>query len=125
MRRSGPNQTDRPPPSCRHTVEVAAGDTTVGSGPIPTAVLFTCTSAAIRPRTLASIEVEFAANGVSVLKTRLHDREAFRALFSYGGTLANLDPSSVRNVPAAIKNAQAFAQEVVAVLRINRESAAA
>ena len=92
---------------------------------IPTAVLFTCTSAAIRPRTLASIEVEFAANGVSVLKTRLHDREAFRALFSYGGTLANLDPSSVRNVPAAIKNAQAFAQEVVAVLRINRESAAA
>ena len=68
---------------------------------------------------------EFAANGVSVLKTRLHDREAFRALFSFGGTLAGLDPANVRNVPAAIENAQAFAQEVVAVLRANKGSAAA
>ena len=92
---------------------------------IPAAVLFTCTSAAIRPRTLSSIEAEFAANGVPVLRTRLHDREAFRALFSFGGTLANLDPDKVRNVPAAIENAQAFAKEVVAVLRANRKGAAA
>ncbi len=92
---------------------------------IPAAVLFTCTSAAIRPRTLSSIESEFAANGVLVLKTRLHERDAFRALFSFGGTLAGLDPASVRNIPAAIGNAQAFAQEVIALLRANRESAAA
>jgi len=31
----------------------------------------------------------------------------------------------VRNIPAAIENAQAFAQEVIALLRANRESAAA
>lgn len=92
---------------------------------IPAAILFTCTSAAIRPRTLSSIEGEFAANGVPVLRTRLHDREAFRALFSFGGTLANLDPATVRNIPAAIENAKAFAQEVVALLRANRGSAAA
>ena len=92
---------------------------------IPAAVLFTCTSAAIRPRTLSSIEAEFAANGVPVLRTRLHDREAFRALFSFGGTLASLDPANVRNVPAAMENAQAFAKEVVAVLRANRKGAAA
>lgn len=92
---------------------------------IPTVVLFTCTSAAIRPRTLSSIEAEFAANGVAVMKTRLHDREAFRALFSFGGTLAGLDPASVRNIPAAVENAQAFAQEIVAVLRTNRKRAAA
>jgi len=92
---------------------------------IPAAILFTCTSAAIRPRTLSSIESEFAANGVPVLKTRLHERDAFRALFSFGGTLAGLDPASVRNIPAAIENAQAFAQEVIALLRANRESAAA
>ena len=92
---------------------------------IPTAILFTCTSAAIRPRTLASIEAEFVQNGVPVLKTRLHDREAFRALFSYGGTLASLDASNVGNIPAAILNAQSFAQEVVTVLRSNREGAAA
>ncbi len=84
---------------------------------IPAAVLFTCTSAAIRPRTLVSIAYEFAQNNVPVLKTRLHDREAFRALFSFGGTLAGLDPGNVRNVEAAIRNAQEFAQEVVTVLR--------
>lgn len=92
---------------------------------IPAAVLFTCTSAAIRPRTLASIEGEFAANGVPVLKTRLHDREAFRALFSFGGTLAGLDAANVRNIPAAVENAQAFAKEVLAVLRANQAEAAA
>ncbi len=92
---------------------------------IPAAILFTCTSAAIRPRTLSSIEGEFAANGVPVLKTRLHERDAFRALFSFGGTLAGLDPASVRNIPAAIENAQAFAQEIIALLRANRESSAA
>ena len=84
---------------------------------IPAAVLFTCTSAAIRTRTLTSISQEFADNGVPVLKTRLHDREAFRALFSFGGTLAGLDPTSVRNIEAAINNAQDFAQEVVTMLR--------
>lgn len=92
---------------------------------IPAAILFTCTSAALRPRTLSSIEGEFATNGVPVLKTRLHDREAFRALFSYGGTLAGLNSASVRNIPTAIENAQAFAQEIVALLRANRENAAA
>src|ERR1700712_1152215 len=55
---------------------------------IPSAILFTCTSAAIRPRTLLSIEAEFRQNSIPVFKVRIHDREAFRALFSYGGTLS-------------------------------------
>ncbi len=92
---------------------------------IPAVVLFTCTSAAIRPRLLTSIEAELAGNGVQVMQTRLHDREAFRALFSFGGTLGALDPSSVRNIPAAVANAQAFAQEVVGTLRANRAGQAA
>jgi chromosome partitioning protein len=92
---------------------------------IPSAILFTCTSPAIRGRTLSNIESEFAANGVPVLKARLHDREAFRALFSFGGTLSDLDPANVKNIPAAIDNARAFAREVVEVLRKNREGAAA
>ncbi len=92
---------------------------------IPAVVLFTCTSAAIRPRTLTSIEAELIGNGVQVMQTRLHDREAFRALFSFGGTLGALDPSAVRNIPAAVENAQAFAQEVVGRLRASREGQAA
>lgn len=88
---------------------------------IPAVILFTCTSAAIRPRTLSSIEAEFAVNSVPVLNTRLHERDAFRAVFSFGGSLSSLDSTAVRNIPAAIENAQAFAQEIVSILRAARK----
>jgi chromosome partitioning protein len=92
---------------------------------IPSAILFTCTSAAIRPRTLLSIEAEFRQNSIPVFKVRIHDREAFRALFSYGGTLSSLGPDQVRNISGAIENARAFAAEVIAMLKINEGRAAA
>jgi chromosome partitioning protein len=92
---------------------------------IPSAVLFTKTSAAIRTRTLASIEAELEENGVPVLETRIHEREAFRALFSFGGTLSELDPKQVRNIPAAVENARAFAAEVINLLKNQRAAVAA
>ena len=92
---------------------------------IPSAILFTCTSAAIRPRTLLSIEAEFRQNSIPVFKVRIHDREAFRALFSYGGTLSSLGPDQVRNISGAIENARAFAAEVIAMLKVNEGRAAA
>ncbi len=84
---------------------------------IPTAILFTRTSAAIRPRSLQAIETEFAQSGVRVLETQMHERDAFRAIFAFGGSLSGLDRSQVGNVPAAITNARAFAAEVLAVLK--------
>jgi chromosome partitioning protein len=48
---------------------------------------------------------------------QIHEREAYRALFSFGGTLESLNPQFVSNVDAAIVNARAFAGEVVAMLR--------
>ena len=84
---------------------------------IPCAVLFTKTSAVIRTRTLASIEEELAENDVPVFSTRLFEREAFRSLFSFGGTLSGLDPKNVRNIPIAVENAQAFAAEVIRMLK--------
>jgi chromosome partitioning protein len=92
---------------------------------IPAAILFTCTSAAIRPRTLSSIEAELAGNGVTVMKTRIHDREAYRALFSFGGTLSRLDPKQVRNIPAAVDNAREFTAEVISILKTQSAEAAA
>lgn len=91
---------------------------------IPFAVLFTRTSAAIRPRTLLSIEAEFAENQVWVLDTQIHEREAYRAIFAFGGTLATLDATQVTNIPAAIKNARAFVTEVVALLKTRTPAAA-
>ena len=49
----------------------------------------------------------------------MHEREAFRAIFSFGGTLKSLDVAQVSNIQAAIGNARAFAGEVIAKLRRN------
>jgi chromosome partitioning protein len=87
---------------------------------IPYAVLFTRTSAAIRPRTFQHIRSEFLNHGVPAFQTQMHERDAFRALFSFGGTLESLDPMQVSNVEAAVSNARAFAGEVIAKLRQER-----
>jgi chromosome partitioning protein len=84
---------------------------------IPYAVLFTRTSAAIKPRTFQHIRSEFSDHGVPAFQTQMHERDAFRALFSFGGTLESLDPMQVSNVEAAVSNARAFAGEVIAKLR--------
>jgi chromosome partitioning protein len=89
---------------------------------IPAAILFTRTNAAIRPRTLKSIETEFRNNGLTIFDVQLHERDAFRAIFAFGGTLSELPLSDVSNIPAAISNARAFAGEVVALLKRGKPS---
>lgn len=84
---------------------------------IPHAVLFTRTSAAIRPRTLQHIRGEFEARGVPALETQMHEREAFRAVFSFGGTVDTLAAGQVGGLDGAIRNARALGAEVVALLR--------
>jgi chromosome partitioning protein len=86
---------------------------------IPFAILFTRTSAAIRPRTLQSIETEFAQNNVPMFGAQIHEREAYRAIFAFGGSLADLDPAQVSNLPAAKLNARTFAGEVIEMLKAN------
>lgn len=87
---------------------------------IPYAILFTRTNPALRPRTFAHIQAEFAKHGIRSLQTQLHEREAYRALFSFGGTLETLDPNLVGNLDKAISNARQYAAEVVAMLRAGR-----
>jgi len=84
---------------------------------IPYAILFTRTSSAIRPRTLQHIQAEFQKHGIQAFQTQIHEREAYRALFSFGGTLESLNPHHVTNLNVAIVNARAFAGEVVEMLR--------
>ena len=88
-----------------------------GRTKIPAAVLFTRTSAAVRPRTLKAIETEFVESGVRVLDTQMHERDAFRAIFAFGGSLSDLDPTQVSNITAAVNNGRAFTAEVVAMIQ--------
>jgi chromosome partitioning protein len=89
---------------------------------IPYAILFTRTNAAIRPRTLQHIREEFKNHNVPSLRTQMQEREAFRAIFSFGGTLESLDDSQVSNREAAIRNARELAGEILTLLRQNTES---
>lgn len=84
---------------------------------IPFAILFTRTSVAIRTRTFQSIEDQFASNNIPMFKTHLHEREAYRAIFSFGGTLKDLNDSDVSNIKGAIINTHAYVGEVVGQLK--------
>jgi chromosome partitioning protein len=52
-----------------------------------------------------------------MLGAQIHEREAYRALFSFGGGLSGLDPAHVTNLPAAASNASAYLAEVVSILK--------
>ena len=83
---------------------------------IPFAVLFTQTNPAIRPRTLKSIEADLREENIPLFTTAIHERDAYRAVFSFGGTLYGLEGRLVRNIPAAAKNVRDFTAEVIAKL---------
>lgn len=84
---------------------------------IPAAILFTQTNPAIRSRTLRSLEEQVESGPAPVMKTYLHERDAYRALFAFGGGLTTLDPAEVGGLKAARANAQAFTREVVTLLK--------
>jgi chromosome partitioning protein len=83
---------------------------------IPFSIVFTRTSPAIRPRTLSAIEAELTEQGIPMFGTQIHERDAFRAMFSFGNTVEKLDASKVSNIAAARTNARAFTQEVISKL---------
>ena len=86
---------------------------------IPHAVLLTRTNPIIRPRTLTHVQAEFARHGVFLLTTQLNEREAFRAIFSFGGAIEDLSPTKVANIDKAVLNARSFAAEVIDLIRQN------
>ena len=84
---------------------------------IPFAVLFMRSNPAILPKTQRHIEERFVELSVPILTARLYDREAFRAIFSFGGTLNGLNGKGVSNLATAIRNAREFTAEVLERLR--------
>ncbi len=89
---------------------------------IPFAVLFTRSNPAIQPKTQRHIEERFNELAVPVMNARLYDREAFRAIFSFGGSLISLKDKGMSNLPAAMANALEFTSEVVERLRNGNRS---
>lgn len=90
---------------------------------IPFAVLFTQTNPAVRSRTLKSLEQDILNQGIPLFSTALHERDAFRAIFSFGGILSGLDQSAVGGVPMALNNARQFTAETIALLKQQQPAA--
>jgi chromosome partitioning protein len=80
---------------------------------IPFAVLFTQTRPAIRPKTQINIENQLREQGIPMLGQQLHERDPYRAIFSFGGTLSTLDPKQVRGIDAAKTDVRRLTNEVV------------
>lgn len=84
------------------------------------AVLFTRLGAAIVTRTARHLADEFAAAGVPVMKCGLVEREAFRSIFSFGGTVNDLSAETKAaraGIGRCVANTEAFAEEVKARLQ--------
>ena len=89
----------------------------------PYVVLLTRTNPLIRTRTMTHIAATFSNAGIQALQNELHEREAFRAVFSFRLPLDRLTEQHVANHSKAVANAEAFAGEVVAKLREGRSTA--
>ena len=92
---------------------------------IPHAALLTRTGAAVASRSLRNVAEQLRRGGVPVFATPIVERAAYRDLFDYGGTLADLDPAQVSNLGRARDNALEFASEVVLRLKAEAEREAA
>lgn len=99
------------------TIRLIANQAKMARRAIPHCVVLTRTSAAVRSRALKNVQEQLEANGIEVCKVPIVERAAYRDLFDYGGTLADLDPAQVSNVEKARINAREFAGEVVARLK--------
>jgi chromosome partitioning protein len=93
--------------------------------PIPLRVVFTRTSPQIPTRNEKLITEELRSAGIPLLRTHLHQRSAYQALFAYRKALEELDPALVNGLAAALENASQLASEVVDLVRDLQQRAAA
>lgn len=85
---------------------------------IPYAVLFTQSRAAVKSRTARHIGAQFRdAPQIDTFATEIHERDAFAAMFSIGGTIADMDKGKVNGIDKALANIEAFRAELITKLR--------
>lgn len=78
---------------------------------IPAWILFTRMSAAIVTKTSKSLKSEFQEGGVDVFDSSLIEREVFKSIFSFGGTITDFKDSE-----KAQANIKALVSEIKAIL---------
>jgi chromosome partitioning protein len=84
--------------------------------PLRHRALLTRVPPAIRPRMIKTVVSELKAAGVELLATPLIEKEAFRALFQFGGDFGVLTTHRVFGAQAARQNTAALVDDVLAVV---------
>lgn len=79
---------------------------------IPYRVLFTRTNPVITPKIEQEIIQSLKNSDLPTFQTRLHERQAYKAMFVRGLALDELDPNQVSGIEAASENAVRLALEV-------------
>jgi chromosome partitioning protein len=94
---------------------------------IPYSVLFTRASAAFYTKNTKYITAEFEGAGVDLFSVSLIDREAFKNIFSFGGSVNTLEAANKKeraSIDKASENARLFAAEVKKKLKAAIETQA-
>ena len=89
---------------------------------IPFVLMLTRTRPAITTGSQTHIERSLVDQKLPTMQNKICDREAYRALFSYGGTLASL-PGNVSGIDKAQREASMFTTELVELLRPKEQAA--
>ena len=90
---------------------------------MPYSVLLTRTNPQIRTRNTTHVQQGLIGAGIPVLETELHEREAFRSLFSFRQPLSSLNPADVANLDKAQKNVESLTLEILQKLAPPTETA--
>lgn len=97
------------------TIKIIQYSSKVSGREIPYSVLFSRLSAAIITKTGRHLAADFEGAGVELFECSLIDREAFKSVFSFGGTVNALEASTKReraSLDKAAENARIFTAEV-------------
>jgi chromosome partitioning protein len=94
-----------------HEEEEALGDR-----PIPFRIVLTRTSPLIPSRIEKRIIANLKSADLPLMRTQLNERQAFKALLTDNVALHEMKSEDVNGIPAAMENARAFTDELVAVV---------
>ncbi len=106
------------------TIKTIKYSSKVSGRDIAYSVLFTRLSAAITTKTGKHLAADFGGSGVDLFSCSLIDREAFKSVFVFGGTVNELESSTKReqaSIDKAAENARVFASEVKRKLKTDIE----
>jgi chromosome partitioning protein len=101
----------------RRAVELVREEEAVLGRAIPIRLVLTRTSPQIPTKAERAIADELRAAGVPMLRTHLHQRQAFGAIFSYRLALTELPEREVNGLPAALANATMLVGEITETIQ--------